>query len=695
MITTNKRPSYGGEKWICLLILPILVLTVGCSLQESLDTLVGMDPWQNTSSESASTEAETLAMMTFTVKVPENTPGDEPILISILDEVTGLALNAQRYSMEPTRGGEYTIDLPFVPGSTIKYRYSRRGSVLAEEHTTDGRPVRYRMVYVGSPGEVVDVISRWNDTPFVGATGRISGTVMSAASGNPVPGMLVAAGGAQAITASDGGFLIEGLPPGTHQLVAYAQNGAYQTFQHGASVAAESTTPAPIQIVPNPKVDITFILHVPEDTPPIVPIRLAGNLIQLGNTFADLSGGVSTLASRMPVLSALPDGTYGVILGLPAGAHIQYKYSLGDGFWNAEREDNGDVVLRELIVPDQPTLIEETVLTWHAGNTAPITFDLTVPGSTPVDESISIQFNPYGWTEPIPMWHLGDSRWAYILYNPLDQITDLGYRYCRAGQCGQADDSRTPGPLTAGLKISPGKDPVGLADEVPSWSWLEKGVSNPIDLDTIPTEVIFDSDFMAGIEFDANYHPSWLPHIQAAMAKISSDGANWVVLTPSWSFTRQNPPVLEPVTGADPMWLESVEMIAHAQNNDLQVALRPVPHFPTTADEWWASAPRDFPWWVSFFDRYRAFTIHYAQLAERAGIQTLILGGDWISPALPAATLVDGNPSGVPLDANDRYRELITEIREHFSGTIGWAFTYPDDLLDPPGFNDDIDLVNA
>jgi hypothetical protein len=37
-----------------------------------------------------------------------------------------------------------------------------------------------------------------------------------------------------------------------------------------------------------------------------------------GNTFADLSGGVNTLAIRMPVLEPLPDGKYAAELMLPA-----------------------------------------------------------------------------------------------------------------------------------------------------------------------------------------------------------------------------------------------------------------------------------------------------------------------------------------------------------------------------------------
>src|SRR5659263_274802 len=65
------------------------------------------------------------------------------------------------------------------------------------------------------------------------------------------------------------------------------------------------------------------------------------------------------------------------------------------------------------------------------------------PAYTPVTDIVSIQFNPYGWTEPIPMWPLGNNQWVYQLYSPLNMLGDFEYRYCRNDQCGIADDVQT------------------------------------------------------------------------------------------------------------------------------------------------------------------------------------------------------------------------------------------------------------
>jgi hypothetical protein len=634
-------------------------------------------------------ETENLeAQVTFFVEVPTDTPPDEPVLLSVLDEVTGLALNAKRYPMEQIDETHYTFTLPFQLLSTIKYRYSRQGDILAEEHTTDGRSVRYRLLHASDAIEVHDKVARWNDTLYNGPKGRITGRITNE-NEEPQAGVLVAAGGAQVFTAGDGSFLIEGLPPGTHNLVVYSLDGKLEIFQQGALVAEGSNTPANIQVSTQPMVDITFLVHAPEGTVPTVPLRMAGNLLQLGNTFSDLAGGVNTLATRMPVLSSLPNNNFGIILSLPVGTDIRYKYTLGDGLWNTERGLDGSFALRQLIVPDTPTVIEDTIETWHIGDAREITFDLIVPENTPEEDHIFLQLNPYGWTEPIPMWHLGGQRWAYVLFSPLDMMDQLGYRYCRDGQCGHADDARTPGEFTSGQIVRTSEQRMGIPDEVEKWAWFESELpeANPSDI-KVPKR---GSDFIAGIELQDYYHPSLDPLYNAALENIARDGANWLILDPSWSYTRLSPPVLEPIPGHDLLWRDSTNIINQAQNLDLRVGLNPVPRFSTATSEWWAEAPRDFSWWVSWFDNYRSFALHHANLAAISGAEILILGGEWMTPALPGGTLADGSLSGVPVDANERYETLIKEIREQFNGTIAWSLPHPEGLKNLPQFLNYVD----
>jgi hypothetical protein len=71
----------------------------------------------------------------------------------------------------------------------------------------------------------------------------------------------------------------------------------------------------------------------------------------------------------------------------------------------------------------------------------------------------------------------------------------------------------------------------------------------------------------------------------------------------------------------------------------------------------------------------------------------MVIGGDWIAPSLPDGKLPDGSPSGVPADAQQRWREIITGVRERFDGTLFWALPADGERIDPPPFIEDLDHV--
>ncbi len=635
-------------------------------------------------------------MVTFRVIVLEALSAGDSIYITLLDEVTGLAFNPHKYIMNADDSLHYSVTLPLYLGKVIKYRYSREGSAIVNEHLYNDRPVRYRLYHVEGPGLVEDVISQWTDSEYLGPKGRIMGEVSDFATGKPVPNILVTAGGEQAFSLADGTFLLEGLPPGTHNLVFYALDGSYTIYQQGAVVATDSTTPVSVQLSPAKLLTVIFTVNVPADTPTDAPIRFAGNLYQLGNTFADLSGGVSTLASRMPVLGKLPDGRYMVTLTLPIGAYIEYKYTLGDGLWSAEITSQGSTRLRQLIIPNSSIEQNDVVEAWHPGSTNPIRFEVKVPSDTPQDEIVSIQFNPgFGWLEPLPMWSatnsLGEPVWRFDLTGPFNQLPSLHYRYCRQDQCGSADDTATVGINPTGREVVPSSNPGIEKDEVLSWAWFYE----PNTPASVPNVQVTSrgTDFVAGVSFQSNYHPSWIPLLSNAIKDIQSLGVNWLILRPTWTFTNSSPPILEPLPSQDMLWPELVSSIGYAQHAQFAVGIFPTPHFPSAVNLWWQNAPRDFPWWASFFERTSNFILHHATVAANTNASALILGGDWLNPALPGGLLDDGSPSNVPQDSETRWRDLIQQVRQRYSGTLAWALSYPDGVMNPPPFLDAVDQI--
>ncbi len=678
----------------------ILVVTIasfaftntGCQF-----SLIQLPPWLGGESNTATPEIPSgptatpmpMAQVTFIAVLPEPLAEGESLAIAILDEITGLALNSALYPMQPRDPQTYAVSLPLGLHSVIKYRYVRRTNVQLQEDSGTDASVRYRLYQVNGPGETRDIVASWIDRTYTGKTGSIEGEVY-AEGGGVLANIMVTAGGVQTITDSAGRFDLEGLPPGTHNLVAYALDGTYQTFQQGASVLENLNTPGKIYMKPAPLVNVTFNITVPSNTLPGAPVRLGGNLFQMGNTFADLRGGLSAVADRMPIMSAGVDGGYSISLRLPVGADVRYKYTLGDGFWNAEHKSNSEYNIRQLIVPEEDIVINESVETWQAGSSAPILFEADVPTNTPVGDIVYIQFNPYGWTEPVPMWPIGNNRWVYKLYSPLSILGSFGYRYCRAGQCGSADDIATMGDSSNGRQITTSLAPQDIKDSVENWAWLEN--TKPNNLVGVPVTAR-QNTFMAGVELQPTQHPNWVTSIPIALQNIKALGSNTVILTPTWTYSNSDPLVLAPVPGKDSFWNDTYRMVTQARALNMNVAIFPTPRFTTTVGSFWGSTPKSEEWWQTWFDHYRAFVVNYADLASQSGAQTLIIGGDWISPALPDGTLADGTTSsGVPENAETRWKTVIAEVRTHFRGTILWALPYEQEYVDTPlGFLSDID----
>ncbi len=621
--------------------------------------------------------------VTFRVRVPQATG---QVVLAVLNEVTGINIAPQRYPMKRVGNDLYEAEVPATVGSVLKYRYERHtnNNQIALEALVSGQLVRYRLLRVDGPMRNDDIVARWNDTLYRGTVGRIAGKVTDDA-GHPLADILVSAAGAWTFTLADGSYLLEGLPPGEHTLVAYALDGRYRTFQQRARVGAGASTPAPIQMAAAPLVNVTFHVIVPSDTIAGAPVRLAGNLYTLGNTFADLGGGLSTLANRMPVLKQTGSRQYTLTLQLPVGADVRYTFTLGDGYWNAEHDSAGRFVTRQLIVPPHDTEINDVVETWASGPMRAIWFIATVPPDTPAGDTVDLQLNPAVWTPPLPMWPLGDGKWGYLLSSPTGP-SELGYRYCRAEQCGVSDEAEFAGQGKRGRLFGFTHVPQQLEDSV-QWQWWGQptAASTPQGKPQ-PRE----GAFWQGVALMPAYRPAWQPYMGRTFAEIRRLHAHWVILTPTWAVTATTPPLWEPRPGTDPLVTDLLAMADTAHNSGMNIALFPQVRQPATGLKWWQQ-PHDFAWWVSWFDRYTAFTRHFAILAQRSHAGALVLGGEWVTPAVKNA-LPDGSAAGAPADLASRWHAVFATARQNYHGPIYWAMPL-EDLHAPPAFLDAADGI--
>jgi len=120
---------------------------------------------------------QVMAQTTFIATVPEPLPAGESMAIAIMDEVTGLSLNATQYPMSARDSLTYTATLPLPHNSIVKYRYVRRGASQVLEDTNRGAAIRYRMYFVEGPAEIQDVVADWGDKSYARPTGIVMGQI--------------------------------------------------------------------------------------------------------------------------------------------------------------------------------------------------------------------------------------------------------------------------------------------------------------------------------------------------------------------------------------------------------------------------------------------------------------------------------------------------------------------------------------
>jgi len=625
---------------------------------------------------------------------PPSTPGNAAVQVEFFDEIAGFAAPTSVVRMEGDGAGTWVARVTPPSGTVLYYRYTRTSPGQAVESGIRGEPVVARLGLVNGATQINDVIAAWGDDPQAQPTGRIVGTLTDAGAGTPLADILISIGGRSAFTDGQGGFRIDDLPAGLHTLVALSPSGSHHPVQQGAIIASDSETPAVLGLTAAQPIVVTFQATVPPDTPPDVPVRVAGNVLALGNTFAGLAGGPSGSVGQMPQLVMVDATHYLGVVQLFTGTDLRYRYTLGDGTWNAERDASGGSTTRQVVLPPSDLTVADTVATWHGTTGETVTFHVTSAVGLPPSDQVSLQLRPSSWFEPIPMWPAGPAEWSYSLFSPLQSGSSLGYRYCRNQQCGVADDVDTPGADPTGRPVTPSGQPQSLDDSVNGWSWWQPDVGGAV---VVAPEITPRADYEVGYEFAPAFQPSWLSTGGTELRAVAENGANAVLYTPAWVL-RQNAPVPQIQFDSQhaPLGEELVRQIEEASALGLDAGLHPALIAPgVSLDEWWADAPRDGAWWTVWFERYRSFILSYAALAERGGAAKLVLGGPEVAPALPGGVLADGSPSGAPVDAETRWRALLDEVRTVYHGPLAFEIDFGATLQPAPPFLDAVDEVHV
>ncbi len=651
------------------LFLIILFSLTGCGL------INGISEEENTSLPTSGQYEQTIpfAETVFNLSIPAEV--QETMIIEVVDDTTGIELNPIRYAMEKVDKTSYRITLPLKLGSLVKYRFLLNGETPTYETSNQGEKIQYRVAYVNSAIEFYDIVSNWENQSYEYEYGRIEGNVTNAASNSPLPNLFVSAGGISTFTNSLGKFSIEGLPAGKHNLVILSTDGEYNVFQQEALVGAGLTTPAQIKVAASNFVNVTFIITPPVNHPSNAKLRILGNSYQLGNVFAGVYNGVSTIASRAPKLTELPNGKYTITLSLPAGMDLRYKYSVGDGFWNAEQTTEETFKVRQIIVPNKNTVIEDVVYAWGASNNAPVTFNVQVPEATDLNDIVSIQFNPFGWTAPIPMSKVSDNQWTFTLLGPFNLINNLSYRYCRNDACGLADDMASMGNIAEGNPLSSSPDAQVIEDVVENWyGW--QPANTPTTL-VAPPIVSRGSDFVTGAYLSNRYSLFEAIYADRAFQNLVDIHSNTVIIPIEWTLNTFSPVLIDPLPGTNPLWKDALSIIQKAQSRGLKVWLAPNIEIGTSALGDWNQQTISPTWQQEFTQAYGEFLVYTADLGTYMDIEGIILPTDVVH--IQTITNYDDFSNTIQSATNQYFNTL----KEHFSGSY-YLEIADETLLDNP-----------
>lgn len=668
-----------------LLLVPLFV--TACSLFPS------PTPVDTSLLDEGASERSRTVDVTLSVSPPAETPGDSQIVLVLVDEVSGLPFNPEEIHMQHLTDGRWQAVVSRPAKSVLHYKYALRGGMNADEVGTRGAAFRYRTLWLSMTIAVDDQVAAWAGGSYAGPTGRILGNVFDAGSGQPLQDVVVSAGGSATFSDGQGSFRLDDLQPGLHTLTAFSTDGSTIPFQQGALIAPDSATPVRFELQPANRVQVTFEVEIPADTATGMPLRMAGNLRQFGDRFADLPGGIGGAVGNMPQLVQVDDRHYIMIAELFSGTDLHYKYTLGDGLWNAERSRQGFLTTRQLIVPEADSVVRDTVDSWTTPERGAVTFNVLVPDTGSGNVPIGLQFMPSDGFQPLPMWRSGENSWSYVLYGPLDLRGAFRYRYCRMAGCSAVVPGGSGEASADAREVEPATDPMVLNERVTSWVWKTQPHS---PTNVLAPEIEPRTGFEAGVELEWDRDPNSIGLAALTLGEIASGGANGVTLTPGW---RLGQPDTSPLMAFDPgksaFASEIKAQMVEAQRLGLEVSLRPT-LFASEADvaRWWEASARDTAWWSAWFVNYRDFIFTHARLASEGGAEKIILGGPEVAPAFPGGKLQDGSPSGAPLDAEIRWREIIAQVRSIFNGSVALELELGGAMQPPPPFLDTVDQIH-
>jgi len=629
--------------------------------------------WNDSKNSPLSSPARQDLLATFTVEIPIPLIDRSKMALEWVNPLLIHNLNPEQVVMEATDNLHFQIDVPVKKGAFLQYRYIQIGNKRAVETGTDGKPVISRFYYISSHASIQDKVLGFDSTTSKTPTGRINGTITKQGGNQPVSDMLINIAGVTGVSEIDGSFQIKKVPVGTHNLTIFSPDGLFEPIQQQATIEESNVTPIDLELVSKKLVNVTFLIKTPDTTPMNGIIRLFGSLKVIGNSQAGLFGGTNPVQKKAPVLTRQSESESILVLSLPAETEIKYLYSLGDTFWNKETDVNGNSLIRTYFIPQQDSIVEDQIVSWETPKLEPVTFQFTPPKDTEANDVIQIQFNTFGWMDPLQMWPTGNGVYEFELFSPLNFSGDISYRFCRSLFCGTVAENTNSESIEA---FAASTEPQILFTTNTKWIHFIL----PSESTVVSTEQSEPkpNKYITSIEITDSFRPAWMPYYPAALDAIKALNANTIILPYSWTFLSANPVWIAPNLARNPSVDDIKQITSTAQKKGLNVYLQPTIQFSNSSDEFWNEFGKSDEDWDVWFQSVSNLYLQSALLAKQINADGIILGDEQTSQIIAETDTITSLAGNYRSDSWGKWEEIFVKVKESSTLPLYLAMRFDD-----------------
>jgi len=482
-----------------------------------------------------------LVNVTFRVHVPASTPTGEPVYVTIMPFHDWDW--RQHVELSPVSSGILQGTVQLESGSLIRYTYDRWDEQpwsewkSTREAASDTLKIDSRLLVVSSEDSLVeDVVAAWADISSVPQVGSLVGRVVDSVTGEPLVDTNAVAGGIHVATDYDGYFEFPELVAGTQRVMVYRTLGNHHFVERQVVINTGEQTDLEVAMSVAQPVFVTFDVTLPADTPEDAEIRMYGSAYQMG---ARISGNDMNTppmpGMNLPVMDR--EGNHATLtLRLFEGMHIEYHYSVSTWFYGSERNYDGGMVDRTLIVSAAAIHQADWVTRWGCPGMTLLSLYVTTPSSTPAGVPIALDNGPSHW-----MTQVGSNRWAFYVYgNPGDSFA---YRYVLGGDMDGAEAGDPTHTVVFGDHDKVVEDTISAWAYIPD-DWTGSDASRSSFNPSVPEA---PPDFICGYYPVDYWSQNFVPLLSTTFDRIRSHNGTWVAISSVWSYGQVSPvPTVEP-----------------------------------------------------------------------------------------------------------------------------------------------------